>query len=153
MDCMSVGRNFGILNRRTQLYITNCCRQWRISYSEYVLLEQLYVTEGITQDELAALLYIDKAMVARGLKSLEEKGYLYRLKGERDKRQKTIRLTVKARNIEAVFHDVVLQWLKRITVTMSETDLQRMLDDLREVTKNAAEADLNLKESDEGDAL
>lgn len=49
--------------------------------------------EGITQEELMALLYIDKATTARSLKSLELKGYLIRLHDVANRRQNRLYLT------------------------------------------------------------
>ena len=93
MDYSQIRYAFGVLNRRSQAYITDACRPWHIGYSEYVVLEELYRGDGCSQDELSRQLSVDKGLVARCVKSLEEKGYVRRRQDEKDKRFKYIYLT------------------------------------------------------------
>lgn len=38
----------------------------------------MYFNEGINQEELSALVFLDKSLTARAIKSLEEKGFIRR---------------------------------------------------------------------------
>ena len=67
MDYVNIGRWFTILNRRSQLFVTQCCKDLNITYSEYVLLIRIYDAEGLSQEELASVLFLDKAVVTRSL--------------------------------------------------------------------------------------
>lgn len=74
MELLTLARNVGILHRQTQTYIAAIGSTLDISFSECILLMNIYGNEGITQEELSALLFIDKAATARSLQSLEKKG-------------------------------------------------------------------------------
>ena len=51
MDYSQIRYTFGVLNRRSQAYITDACRPWRIGYSEYVLLVELYRGDGCSPQQ------------------------------------------------------------------------------------------------------
>lgn len=42
MNYLHAGHDFGIINMRSQAYITEACQPWNLSYSEYVALMNLY---------------------------------------------------------------------------------------------------------------
>ena len=42
MNYLCVGHDFGVINMRSQAYITEACQPWNLSYSEYVTLMTLY---------------------------------------------------------------------------------------------------------------
>ena len=65
MDYVSIGRCFTILHRRSQAFVTAACARLHLTYSEYVLMIRLYDAEGASQEELASMLYLDKAVVTR----------------------------------------------------------------------------------------
>ena len=53
---------------------------------------------SITQEELAAHFHIDKGTVARALRKLEDKNYLFRKVDSKNRRRYLIYLTEKGRN-------------------------------------------------------
>ena len=100
MDYRNASRWFGILNRRSQAYIVKACEPLDITFSEYVLILNLYDHEGVSQEDMAGLMFVDKAVVARTIKSLEAKGYVRRVQGEQDKRIKRLYTTEKGNEQE-----------------------------------------------------
>ena len=38
MDYIKASHDFGIINRRSQAYVTEICKPWNLSYSEYIIL-------------------------------------------------------------------------------------------------------------------
>ena len=90
MNYLHAGHDFGIINMRSQAYITEACQPWNLSYSEYVALMNLYDLDGCSQSELCKEMKADKALVARSLKTLEEKGYVCRRQKDGDRRFKFI---------------------------------------------------------------
>lgn len=73
MDYLKVSHDFSVINQRSQAYVTEACRPWKLSYSEHVTLMSLYSHEGCRQHELCQVMKADKALVARNLKTLEER--------------------------------------------------------------------------------
>ena len=93
MDYLNVARCFAILHRRSQNFLVEACQKLGLTYSEYVLFMRVFENEGTSQEDLAALLFVDKAVVTRTMKLLEEKNLIYREKDAVDRRMKRIYLT------------------------------------------------------------
>ena len=78
MDYLDIAHCFGVIRRRSQAFVVEACEKLHLTYSEYALLLKLYDAEGCSQDDMAGMLYLDKAVVTRVIKTLEGKGFIYR---------------------------------------------------------------------------
>ncbi len=103
MGEIDIAKFVGILNRKFQAYINYSFKDIDISFSEYIFLLNLYDNEGINQEELSTMLFIDKAATTRVIQSLEKKGFLKRKPCDKDKRAKKIYFTEKEEIIENIF--------------------------------------------------
>ncbi len=90
---LKIIRAFGVLNRTFLSYTTNSLMNQDISYSDSIFLVNIGAKEGITQDEIAKSLAIDKAAIARSVKIMHEKGYVRVVQSATDKRAKELYLT------------------------------------------------------------
>lgn len=153
MDYSQIRYAFGMLNRRSQAYITDACRPWHIGYSEYVVLEELYRGDGCSQDELSKALSVDKGLVARCVKSLEEKGYVQRRQDERDKRFKYIYLTEKARHVQEQLMRLSEIWIRALTRDMNEDLIAATIQGMTQAAGNAASLTWNKNDGEMGDDL
>ena len=138
MDYSQIRYTFGVLNRRSQAYITDACRPWHIGYSEYVLLVELYRGDGCSQDELSRQLSVDKGLVARCVKSLEEKGYVRRRQDEKDKRFKYIYLTETARQAQKELLRLSEIWIRALTKDMDDALIETTIQGMTKAADNAA---------------
>jgi DNA-binding MarR family transcriptional regulator len=77
-------------------------RSFRLDARQAVVLQALYDTEGITQDELATVTGLHRAVISKALAGLAIKGYVYRKPAKKSKRS-TFYPTVTARKLEAEF--------------------------------------------------
>src|SRR5690606_18842712 len=81
--------------------------QQDVTNTELQILIQLDCDPLCNAAGLTAALRLEKSTIARAIKSLEQKDYLSRNPGERDKRKKSLRLESAARsilNFQLVFH-------------------------------------------------
>ena len=100
-----------------------------------MFLLELYINDGKNQEEIAETLKIDKGTTARALKKLEEQGFVTRIKDENDKRSNKIYLNDKAKDVREGVLDVLNDWNKEITKSLTEEE--EMLKSLLEkVCKN-----------------
>ena len=81
-----IGRLISILHRRAQSHYTRALKEFGISSAEYPVLFLLQRREGLTQDEIAADLSIDKSAVTRIIQSLCEKQLITRRQDDADRR-------------------------------------------------------------------
>jgi DNA-binding MarR family transcriptional regulator len=79
--------------------IEHTLKKYNLSAAEQPFFMALMDNEGITQEELTAIVCVDKSAAARTLKSLEEKGYVIREQDKKDKRQNRVYLTQMANEI------------------------------------------------------
>ncbi|WP_287770211.1 MarR family transcriptional regulator [Megasphaera sp.] len=142
MNYLCVGHDFGVINMRSQAYITEACQPWNLSYSEYVTLMTLYDFDGSSQSELCNEMKADKALVARSLKTLEEKGYVCRRQKDGDRRFKFIYLTPKARDIQGELAGFLETWITYLVEGFDETKRDEMLTMLHAIAERADEADI-----------
>ena len=76
MENQMIIKNFGILYRTFLNYISKSIASKDLSFSDSVFLVNIGENEGISQEEIASALAIDKAAIARSVKNMERKGYI-----------------------------------------------------------------------------
>ena len=77
---------------------------------------------GVTQDELAELIFVNKSNVARQLATLEKKGYVLRTPSPTDKRKLLVYPTEKAKEIYPKVVDVLKDWNEIIMHDLSKNE-------------------------------
>jgi len=103
-----------------------------------------YLTEidsqpGLSQDQLAQLLCLDKSNVARRVAAMEEEGFISRTPGARDKRVMELRLTQRAQEVLPPVREILNQWDDYLTEGMTEEE-RALLDALLTRLKDRAAA-------------
>ena len=86
--------------------------------------------------KIAETLKIDKGTTARALKKLEEQGFVTRIKDENDKRSNKIYLNDKAKDVREGVLDVLNDWNKEITKSLTEEEEEMLKSLLEKVCKN-----------------
>lgn len=92
-----MGRMITLLGRKSQRCIGEALRKHGLTAAEEPFFMSLQHHDGATQEELTALVCVDKAATARAVKSLEDKGILFRTQDEHDRRQNRVCLTEKGK--------------------------------------------------------
>lgn len=143
MNYLHAGHDFGIINMRSQAYITEACQPWNLSYSKYVALMNLYDLDGCSQSELCKEMKADKALVARSLKTLEEKGYVCRRQKDGDRRFKFIYLTPKARGIQGELEGLLETWITYLVEGFEEAKRDEMFAMMHAVAERASNVSMS----------
>lgn len=142
MDYSKIGYHFGVLNRRSQAYITYVCKPYDITYSEYVILMELYLGDGVSQDELVQRLTADKGLVARTSKSLEGKGFISRRQDTADKRLKRLYLTTQGEALRHPLQEILQAWIEALREGLDEETLATVIKGLEQIARKAATLDI-----------
>ena len=124
MEDFKIGRCFSILHRRSQQFVVAACAKLSLSYPECVMLLAVFEEEGKSQDELADILFLDKAVITRTITMLEQKNFLRREHDEKDRRVKRIFLTDEARRHEEFLRGVFDRWKDYLFANFCEKDLK-----------------------------
>lgn len=94
---------------------------------------------GLSQDQLAQLLCLDKSNVARRVAQLEEEGYVERRPSARDKRVMELMATAKAQEVLPRVRQILLAWDAYLTEGMTEEECEVLEKLLCRVKERAAQ--------------
>lgn len=128
------------------LAITRCARQFRgEAMAPYGLkschtgyLSRICSTPGISQDQLAKNMLVDKSNVARQAAALEESGFITRTPSAADKRVLQLYPTEKALALLPRIREVVDQWDGILSQGMTAEELETATRLLEKMRRNAA---------------
>lgn len=125
IDKIHFGSYYGAFYRRTQFFMREIFKQIGLTFVDGIVLNFAYDKPGVIQDEIAAGLVVDKAMVTRSLKVLEKKGLLVRESDSSNQRVKRVFTTEAAKPFKDYFDQSMIYWNKVML-----QDLERAEQDL-----------------------
>lgn len=131
-----IGKYISQLYRKGSVFINKEVSEYGIGSGQFMFLLELYINDGKNQEEIAETLKIDKGTTARALKKLEEQGFVTRIKDENDKRSNKIYLNDKAKDVREGVLDVLNDWNKEITKSLTEEEKEMLKSLLEKVCKN-----------------
>ena len=102
----------------------------------------LYSNDGCRQHELCQVMKADKALVARNLKLLEEKGFVSRRQQGDDRRYKYLYLTPKALDLQDTMEGILKRWVEILVRGIDEVTLDKAFQLMHQVADNAVEAEV-----------
>ena len=140
-----------LLSRKTLVYLSSALAPYGLTAAEEPFYMSLYYVEGITQEELTALVYADKASTARRVKSLEEKGLLRRERDPADRRRNRLYLTEEAKARFAGVHRELLDLDQRLVGTLTPQERETLERALRTLQKTLTQVLEEQKRRGSGD--
>jgi DNA-binding MarR family transcriptional regulator len=115
-----------------------CC--FDISVSQCYALEGLVRRGGMTLNDLAAFLYIDKSTASRVVDALERKGYVTRLPHPQDRRAVLLEATPSGRELEGRIRESILAEERQLLADFSPDVRQAMTLLIRRLARAASAA-------------
>jgi len=110
--------------------------QHGILTAQWSVLRILWVTEGLTQVELAERMRVEKASLTGVLAGMERGGLILRTRNADDRRKINIRLTARGRRLKAELLPYAAMINRRATRGMSEAEIVLLRKLLATVTEN-----------------
>lgn len=101
-------------------------------------LTQICEHPGISQDQLARRLFINKSNIARQAAFLEEEGYITRKPSDTDKRVLELYPTEKAVRILPQIKEIFRQWDRMLTADLTEEEIEITTNVLAKMKDKAA---------------
>lgn len=114
----------GELHKKLRLAQNQILEEYQISLMEYHILIIINQGEQVSQNELAARLNVDKALISRHIQSMEKKGLIY---GEFDpscRRKKTLLLSMPAKELIPQLQEAYSRCLVHIFSDITQQELQ-----------------------------
>lgn len=132
-----MGRWISLINRYTQIYLGKELKPYEMGPGQGIPFVELFANEGKSQDELSALIKIDKATTARSLAKLEDKGYIIRKTDSSDNRIRRVYLTRKAKKFAPTFLAIFNAWSDNLVQNFSREEKEQLLSFLERMGHNA----------------
>jgi MarR family transcriptional regulator, organic hydroperoxide resistance regulator len=101
-----------------------------LKIEHFIILTRLWEENNLTQHQLGERTCQDKTNTTRAIDLLEEKGFVKRVQGENDRRNKYIQLTSKGKHLEQKFVPIIMEDVLGIAckgITKEEIDLLKKL--------------------------
>ena len=119
----NIGFEIALLARSISLKMSEVLKPFGIKAGEQPFMAQLYRQDGMTQEELTALVRVDKSVTTKTLKALEAKGLILREPNEKDGRSKRVFLTKEAEGLRAPFRKALEEFGDRLTAGLDAKEL------------------------------
>ncbi len=132
-----VGHWISLINRYTQVYFSKELKPYEMGPGQAIPFGEIFNGEGKSQDELSALLKLDKATTARSLAKLEDKGYIIRKTDPSDNRIRRVYLTDKAKKFAPTFFAIFNAWSENLVHDFSREEKEQLLYLLERMGHNA----------------
>jgi MarR family 2-MHQ and catechol resistance regulon transcriptional repressor len=113
-----------------------CC--YDVSVTQCYALEALVRRGGMTLNDLAAQLYLDKSTASRVVDALERKGYMTRLPHPEDRRAVLLEATTGGRVLEGKIRDSILAEERNLLASFAPEVRQAMTQLLRQLARATA---------------
>lgn len=131
---------------KDMLEITRCGAQYRLDQLSPMGLKAChasYLTEicalpGISQDQLAKRIYLNKSNVARQVAVLEDEGFITRTPSPADKRVMQLYPTQKALDLLPEISSILICWEECITCDLSDAEKEQLTALLAKMKRRSA---------------
>lgn len=144
-DNFSFGKMIHIIFRKNAYYIGKRLEKYGISKSEYHFLIQVYINEGCCQEEIVNRLDLEKYEVAKGIKSLVEKGFVCKRRDEEDKRKHRLFITEKGKEIKEDFIEVLKGLSQVLTEGFTDAEKDEALEFMMRMHENISKETMEFK--------
>jgi len=107
-----------------------------VGTGQTLILREIILKYGITQDGVAGSLHLDKSTVARAVKRLVEAGYVEKRRDPADRRSHILLSTNMARVLQPQFEMVDQSLAEALTMDFPEEEIEQLGNFLRRASAN-----------------
>jgi len=132
-----IGRFISCIYRYSQFNIAKKLYFYKIGRGQFSFLMTLYNCDGISQENIAKKVRIDKSTAARAVKKLMDEGYVIKERDLSDKRAYKVFLTEKAIKIKPEIIKIVSEWSEALLSDFTEEERKILIKFLKKIVKNA----------------
>lgn len=123
--------------RLSELYRNEKMKDYDLKGMHHTYIINICKNPGVSQDDLAQLIYVNKSNVTRQLAVLEKKGYISRQKCEKDARKLLVYPTDKAHDVYPEVVKILKEWNEIIFEGVSESEQSELEKQLKNMMNKA----------------
>ena len=129
--------SINVIARCARLYRNDMLKKYGIHGTMDAIILRVCKQPGLSQDEIAKLVCIDKSNASRKVAKLVEIGYLYREPSGKDRRVQLVYPTEAGLELCEEIRRILRQWSSDMTKGLPEEQAQIMLDGLQMILERA----------------
>lgn len=114
-------------------------KEEKLTTKEFLYLFNIFCNKRISQKELADLMYVSEANIAKMIKKLDKRGYVNRRKDEKNKSRNILCLTQKGELTVYQFVKLTIQWETKVSKTQDIYTMDEFKDFLYELSENSVD--------------
>lgn len=122
-------------------YLKKNLKNVKITYGELTYIYSIKYYPSVSQRELAEVLFVSEANVAKMIKKLVNKGLVQKTKDENNKSRNILTLTEKGEEVYVKVNVLTCGWERSLTKDLSNNEFFDFKEKLYQLTKNSV--DLN----------
>jgi MarR family transcriptional regulator, temperature-dependent positive regulator of motility len=134
LEDIPLGIFASIIHRTRMMYLNNELKRFNVTASQFIYLIGLYRKEGQTQEDLATHFFIDKGTVARGVKKLEDNGFICRRTDPENRRRYLLYLTEDGMAFMPDIINIIKDWENSINEDLSKAEKEQINELLKKLT-------------------
>lgn len=134
LEDIPLGIFASIIHRTRMMYLNNELKRFNVTSSQFIYLIGLYRKEGQTQEHLANHFFIDKGTVARGVKKLEDNGFICRRTDPENRRRYLLYLTEDGMALMPDIINIIKDWENSINEDLSKAEKEQINELLKKLT-------------------
>ena len=120
-------------------YLKDKLEDIEITYGELTYIYNIKFFPSISQRELAEILFVSEANVAKMVKKLVKKGIVEKRKDENNKSRNVLRLTEKGEELFVKVNLITCGWEREITKNLSNEEFFKFKEQLYDLIKQSTE--------------
>ena len=128
-----MNRLIGIIERCNALYRSNVFKELGIGGYQHSYILAVCNNPGISQDEIAKRIHVNKSNVTRHITNLEENGFVRREDNPKDKRSFIVYPTEKALEIKPKILKILIDWDNKLTEDLTSEEKEFLNEILNRV--------------------
>lgn len=126
--------------RLSEMYRNERLKPYELAGIHHTYILNICRNPGVSQEELADIIFVNKSNVTRQLSILEKKGYVTREKSPTDGRKSVIYPTEKAKNVYPEIVSILQEWNNQLLEGFSEEEKEILSRSLPEIMNRAKQA-------------
>lgn len=143
----SFGKWLSVIHRNLCAFMDSVYADSDIGHGPRRFLVEITMNPGHTQEAISERLLMDKTTTARAVKQLEQLGYITRRRDERDRRRYRLNPTAKGEAMLPLALETRKRAHKALSDGLSENDLKKAAEILRQMADNAVRLRTETRES------
>lgn len=125
-----------LLSKMNTTYIDAELKDYDVFYGDFQFLYLIYANENLTQREISKKLNFHESSVTRGIKRLEKKEFIKRVKSNEDKRRYVLSITPKGLEMLKLNFSKQKEFESNIKKLFADEELENLEEYLERIIKN-----------------